>query len=166
MTFRYFLPLLLFFCLVAGAHSAPLWAVTTPPVPSDGIAADWATLGDLPLTLTEAQAKAFSLTSRAELERQLGRRLRLSERFVFNYAKRKLRRDLRRGRTLDVPPINSSGMLIGILLVLVLGVLGLLIALILGNRTEAGIVQGAWLGMGISLALTLLLVGFLFLLFV
>lgn len=138
---------------------------TTSQSNNGSVAADWVRLGDLPLTLSRVQAEEFVLTSREELESQIGHRLNLSERFVFNYAKRKLRRALRKGTSLEVPPVSSSGMWVGIVLVLALGLIGLLIALIVGNRNMAGIVQGAWLAMGVIFAISLFLLSLLVLAF-
>ena len=161
MNFR---TLFLSLACVLGLVLNPASAITTANgVPTtQTVATAWASSAESQV-ITRAEAEAFVNMKAKDVQAATGRKLRVGERVALAYAKRQMKRELRKNKDADhfSAKGNDEGFGLGILLGLFLGLIGVVLAYVL-KKDKPRIVKGAWLGLGIAVLLWIILVAAVF----
>jgi len=134
--------------------ASPAGAVTTP----GNVADSWLAVED-DQSLDRVEAEQFANLTLKDMRAHAGRKLSLGEKAAFVYAKRQVKRQLRKNQAADsfAAPGNNEGFGIGLLLGFLLGLLGVLIVYLAIKDKKPGAVKGAWIGFGIILGLVIVL---------
>lgn len=100
--------------------------------------------------------KEFLLLTPKKYEELTGKKMTLTQKLSLKFSKVKIKRDLKRGKQVDLADakVTSGFSFGGFVLGALLSVVGVFIAYLIGNRN---IIKWSWIGFGVSAAIILVL---------